>query len=179
MVTTNRGPARSVCLADHGTDRYGAEVEEPSGPGAALIPPAVLDLLLIEDDPGDVVLVTEALSEPDSRIAVHVVRDGTSAMAFLRREGEYADAPRPGLVLLDLNLPGVDGRQVLAEVKADEELRRIPVVVLTSSDAEQDVVDSYGRYANAYIGKPSDADGFASVIHRIDTFFTTVVKLPI
>ncbi len=139
----------------------------------------MLDLLLVEDDPGDVLLVTEALAAPDNRISLHVVRDGTSAMAFLRREGEHAGAPRPRLVLLDLNLPGVDGREVLAQVKADEDLRSIPVVVLTSSESEQDVRDSYGRHANAYVAKPVDGDAFAALIRQIDVFFTTVVRLPL
>jgi len=107
-----------------------------------------------------------------------VVKDGVEALAFLRREGEFADAPRPGLILLDLNLPRKDGREVLAEVKADAELRHIPVVVLTTSDAEEDILRSYSLHANAYVTKPVDFDRFIEVVRQIDDFFVTVVKLP-
>jgi CheY-like chemotaxis protein len=107
-----------------------------------------------------------------------VVRDGEEALRFLRREGEYEDAPRPGLVLLDLNLPRVDGREVLAEMKSDPELRVIPVVVLTTSEAEEDILRSYTLHANAYVSKPVDFDRFIDVIRQIDDFFVTVVKLP-
>ncbi|MDQ3406460.1 MAG: response regulator [Actinomycetota bacterium] len=109
---------------------------------------------------------------------LHVVRDGEQAVQFLRREGPYVDAPRPDLILLDLNLPRFDGRQVLAEIKADPELRMIPVVVLTTSEAEEDILRSYTLHANAYVTKPVDFDRFIDVIRKIDEFFVTVVKLP-
>ncbi len=138
----------------------------------------VVDVLLVEDDDGDVLMTREAFEHHKIRNTLHVVRDGEEALAFLRREGEYADAPRPGLILLDLNLPRRDGRQVLAELKADPELRVIPVVVLTTSEAEEDIVRSYSLHANAYVSKPVDFDRFIEVIRQIDDFFVTVVKLP-
>lgn len=148
------------------------------GVGSAASIPAVFDVLLVEDDAGDALMVGEALRAAGGEVRLHVVADGTQAMAFLQREDGHDAAPRPGLILLDLNLPGLDGRDVLAQVKADEALRPIPVVVLTASRAEQDVVDSYHAHANAYIAKPIDAVDFAEVIHQIAIFFTTVVKLP-
>jgi CheY-like chemotaxis protein len=141
-------------------------------------PPAVIDVLLVEDDPGDVLMTREAFEEHKLRNTLHVVTDGVQAVSFLRREGEYADAPRPGLILLDLNLPRKDGREVLAEIKADEALRSIPVVVLTTSEAEEDVLRSYDLHANAYVTKPVDFEQFISVIRQIDEFFVSVVKLP-
>ncbi len=138
--------------------------------------PSVLDVLLVEDDPGDTLMITEALA--DSPVLLHAVRDGDEALAFLLREGEHGDAPRPGLVLLDHNLPRVDGRQVLAPIKADEALRSIPVVVLTSSHAEADVAASYHGYANAYVAKPLTAEDFAAVVGQVGAFFTGVVKIP-
>ena len=145
-------------------------------PTAAL--PAVIDVLLVEDDPGDVLMTRVAFEEHKLRNTLHVVTDGVEAVAFLRREGEYADAPRPGLILLDLNLPRKDGREVLAEIKADEVLRAIPVVVLTTSEAEEDVLRSYDLHANAYVTKPVDFERFIKVVQQIDDFFVTVVKLP-
>ena len=127
---------------------------ETTDPTAAL--PAVIDVLLVEDDPGDVLMTREAFEEHKLRNNLHVVNDGVEAVEFLRREGRYADAPRPGLILLDLNLPRKDGREVLAEIKADESLRAIPVVVLTTSEAEEDVLRSYDLHANAYVTKPVD-----------------------
>jgi CheY-like chemotaxis protein len=138
----------------------------------------VVDVLLVEDDDGDVLMTREAFEHHKIRNKLHVVRDGEEALQFLRREGEYADAPRPGLILLDLNLPRRDGREVLAELKADAELRVIPVVVLTTSEAEEDIVRSYSLHANAYVSKPVDFDRFIDVIRQIDDFFVTVVKLP-
>jgi CheY-like chemotaxis protein len=145
-------------------------------PTAAL--PAVIDVLLVEDDPGDVLMTREAFEEHKLRNTLHVVNDGVEAVSFLRREGEFADAPRPGLILLDLNLPKMDGREVLAVIKADEALRSIPVVVLTTSEAEEDVLRSYSLHANAYVTKPVDFERFIKVVQQIDDFFVTVVKLP-
>jgi CheY-like chemotaxis protein len=138
----------------------------------------VVDVLLVEDDDGDVLMTREAFEHHKIRNKLHVVQDGEEALQFLRREGPYADAPRPGLILLDLNLPRRDGREVLAELKADPELRVIPVVVLTTSEAEEDIVRSYSLHANAYVSKPVDFDRFIDVIRQIDDFFVTVVKLP-
>ncbi|MGW4213287.1 response regulator [Lentzea sp. NPDC004789] len=141
-------------------------------------PLTVIDVLLVEDDPGDALMTQEAFEHHKIRNTLHVVKDGVEALAFLRREGEFADAPRPGLILLDLNLPRKDGREVLAEVKADAELRSIPVVVLTTSDAEEDILRSYSLHANAYVTKPVDFERFIEVVRQIDDFFVTVVKLP-
>lgn len=138
----------------------------------------VVDVLLVEDDDGDVLMTREAFEHHKIRNKLHVVQDGEEALQFLRREGPYADAPRPGLILLDLNLPRRDGREVLAELKADPELRVIPVVVLTTSEAEEDILRSYSLHANAYVSKPVDFDRFIDVIRQIDDFFVTVVKLP-
>ncbi|MGX7828338.1 response regulator [Actinokineospora sp. 24-640] len=138
----------------------------------------IIDVLLVEDDDGDVLMTREAFEHYKIRNELHVVRDGEQAVQFLRREGEYADAPRPDLVLLDLNLPRFDGRQVLAEIKSDAALRAIPVVVLTTSEAEEDIERSYELHANAYVTKPVDFDRFIEVIRKIDEFFVTVVKLP-
>jgi CheY-like chemotaxis protein len=138
----------------------------------------VVDVLLVEDDDGDVLMTREAFEHHKIRNKLHVVQDGEEALQFLRREGPYVDAPRPGLILLDLNLPRRDGREVLAELKADPELRVIPVVVLTTSEAEEDILRSYTLHANAYVSKPVDFDRFIDVIRQIDDFFVTVVKLP-
>jgi len=137
-----------------------------------------VELLLVEDNPGDVELTREALDEARVRNRLSVVSDGVQALAFLRREGPYAGAPRPDLVLLDLNLPRKDGREVLAEIKADPALRRIPVVVLTTSAAEKDVLGAYELHANAYIVKPVDLDQFLSVVRCVEGFWLTVVKFP-
>jgi CheY-like chemotaxis protein len=147
-------------------------------PMADPTPLEVVDVLLVEDDDGDVLLTREAFELHKIRNQLHVVRDGEEALQFLRREGNYADAPRPGLVLLDLNLPRRDGREVLADLKRDPELGLIPVVVLTSSEAEEDIVRSYRLHANAYVRKPVDFERFIEVIRQIDAFFVTVVKLP-
>ena len=136
------------------------------------------EILLIEDNPGDVRLTQEALREGKVANRVSVVSDGVEAMAFLRREGPYADAPRPDLILLDLSLPKKDGREVLAEIKADENLKRIPVVVLTASQAEEDVLKTYNLHANSYITKPVDLRQFLGVVKFIEDFWLAVVKLP-
>jgi CheY-like chemotaxis protein len=137
-----------------------------------------IEVLLVEDDPGDVLMTREAFAEHKVGNRLSVVSDGDEALAYLRRQGRYAQAPRPDLVLLDLNLPRRDGRQVLAEIKNDEDLRRIPVVVLTTSQADEDVLRSYSLHANAYVTKPVDFDQFIAVVREIDQFFVSVVKLP-
>ena len=138
----------------------------------------VVEILLVEDNPGDVRLTQEAMKEGKMRNNLSVARDGVEAMAFLRREGQYADAPRPDVVLLDLNLPKKDGREVLAEIKADPDLRRIPVVVLTSSKADEDIVNSYDAHANCYVTKPGDLEQFMEVIRSVEGFWVQIVKLP-
>jgi CheY-like chemotaxis protein len=139
---------------------------------------ATIDVLLVEDDPGDVLMTREAFADYKIRNTLHVVTNGVEAMTFLRKEGEYAEAPTPDLILLDLNLPKMDGREVLAAVKDDPALRSIPVVVLTTSEAEEDVVRSYSLHANAYVTKPVDFERFVSVVQQIDDFFVSVVRLP-
>jgi CheY-like chemotaxis protein len=137
-----------------------------------------IEVLLVEDDPGDVLMTQEAFEEHKVRNKLNVVQDGEEALAYLRREGPHADAPRPDLILLDLNLPRVDGREVLAVIKDDADLRRIPVVVLTTSQADEDIVKSYSLHANAYVTKPVDFERFIAVVRQIDEFFVSVVKLP-
>jgi CheY-like chemotaxis protein len=137
-----------------------------------------IEILLIEDNPGDVRLTKEALKDGKILNNLNVASDGVEAMAFLKREGKYSDAPHPELILLDLNLPKKDGREVLAEIKSNPELKRIPVVILTSSAAEQDVVKSYNLHANCYITKPVDLDQFIHVVKSIEHFWLTVVRLP-
>jgi CheY-like chemotaxis protein len=139
---------------------------------------APIEILLVEDDPGDVLMTKEALADAKMANELHVVGNGEEALAFLFREGEYAEAPRPGLILLDLNLPRVDGREVLARIKADEVLRRIPVVVLTTSEAEEDILRSYDLHANAYVTKPVDFEAFVKVVRQVDDFYINVVRLP-
>jgi CheY-like chemotaxis protein len=139
---------------------------------------APIEVLLVEDDPGDVLMTREAFAEHKVGNRLTVVSDGAEALAYLRRVGEFADAPRPDLILLDLNLPRRDGREVLAEIKKDEDLRQIPVVVLTTSQAEEDILRSYQLHANAYVTKPVDFDAFIAVVRQIDQFFVSVVKLP-
>ncbi|MEV4895643.1 response regulator [Nonomuraea sp. NPDC055795] len=137
-----------------------------------------IEVLLVEDDQGDILLTREAFELNKVKNRLHVVNDGEQALAFLRREEGYGDAPRPDLVLLDLNLPRMDGMEVLEEVKADATLRSIPVVILTTSEAEEDIIRSYQLHANAYVTKPVDFDQFIRVVRQIDNFFVTVVKLP-
>ena len=139
---------------------------------------SVVDVLLVEDDPGDVVLIKEAFEFNKVHNALHVVSDGVQALDFLYRRNGHEGAPRPDLVLLDLNLPRKDGREVLEEVKADTDLRTIPIVVLTTSEAEEDILRSYDLHANAYVTKPVDFERFIEVVRLIDDFFVTVVKLP-
>jgi CheY-like chemotaxis protein len=138
----------------------------------------LVDVLLVEDDAGDVLMTREAFEHYKIRNALHVVTDGEQALQFVRRQGSFAGAPRPGLIMLDLNLPRRDGLEVLAELKADPELRVIPVVILTTSQAEEDIIRSYALHANAYVTKPVDFERFIEVIRQIDNFFITVVKLP-
>ena len=137
-----------------------------------------LELLMVEDDPGDVLLTREALSGSRVRHNLRVVEDGEAAVAYLLRQGEHAEAPRPDLVLLDLNLPLLDGHEVLSRIKSDHTLRTIPVVVLTTSAAPGDVRRSYELHANAYVTKPADLDDFTRVIRQVDDFFLTVAQLP-
>lgn len=137
-----------------------------------------VEILLVEDNPGDVRLTREAWKEARIRNRLHVAEDGVEALAFLRREGRHADAVRPHLVLLDLNLPRKDGREVLAEIKEDPNLRHIPVVILTTSKAEQDVLKTYDLHANCYITKPLDMDQFIRVVRSIEDFWLTIVTLP-
>ncbi|MBC8449689.1 MAG: response regulator [Chloroflexi bacterium] len=137
-----------------------------------------IEILLVEDNLGDVRLTVEALKESRMYNTLNAVRDGVEALAFLRREGDYAHVSRPGLILLDLNLPRKDGRQVLAEIKGDPSLRRIPVVILTTSEAAQDIVEAYDLRANCYITKPIDLEQFMAVVRSIEDFWLTTVSLP-
>jgi chemotaxis family two-component system response regulator Rcp1 len=137
-----------------------------------------IEVLLVEDNPGDVRLTREALKEGKVFNNLSVAKDGEEALAFLRREGDFADAPRPDVILLDLNLPRLDGREVLEAIKADPSLRTIPVVILTSSEAERDIARAYELNANCYITKPVDLDQFITVVKSIEDFWFTVVKLP-
>lgn len=137
-----------------------------------------VEILLVEDSPGDVRLTQEALKEAKVRNNLVAVSDGETAMRYLLRQAEYQDAPRPDLVILDLNLPGKDGREVLREVKTHNDLRRIPVVVLTTSADEQDVLRSYDLHANCFITKPVAMSSFVEVVQRIDSFWFSIVKLP-
>lgn len=142
------------------------------------LPSRPIEILLVEDNPGDARLTQEALREGKIRNNLHHVRDGVEALAFLKREGEFAKAPKPDLVLLDLNLPRKDGREVLAEMKQDPRLRTIPVVVLTTSEAEKDIVRSYELHANCYITKPVGLEQFISIVREIESFWLAVVTLP-
>ena len=137
-----------------------------------------VEILLVEDNPGDVRLTIEALKEGKMSNNINIVGDGAEALAFLHQSGNYADAPRPDLILLDLNLPKKDGREVLEEIKENPELKRIPVVVLTTSQAEQDILKVYDLHANCYITKPVDLDQFMKVVKSIEDFWLTVVRLP-
>ena len=140
--------------------------------------PRPIEILLVEDSPGDVTLTVEALRDAKVANNLHVARDGEEALRFLRHEGEFADRPRPDLILLDLNMPRKDGREVLADLKADDELKRIPVVVLTTSQSEDDVAAAYNLSANCYVAKPVDLDQFLGVVRAIDDFWLSLVKLP-
>ncbi|HEU4740558.1 MAG TPA: response regulator [Meiothermus sp.] len=138
----------------------------------------LVEILLVEDNPGDVELTREAFEEARVRNRLHVVGDGVEALAFLRRQGHYAQTSRPDIVLLDLNLPKKSGLEVLAELKEDPDLRRIPVIVLTTSQAEEDIVKSYHAHANAYVTKPVDFEKFIAVVRRFEDFWLAVVRLP-
>ncbi|WP_340560464.1 response regulator [Streptomyces sp. GSL17-111] len=140
--------------------------------------PAPVDILLVEDDPGDELMTREAFEDNKIGNTLHVVRDGQEALDFLYQRGAHEGAPRPDLILLDLNLPKYDGRQVLEQIKSDESLTHIPVVVLTTSSAEEDILRSYRLHANAYVTKPVDLEQFIAAIRKIDDFFVTVVRLP-
>jgi len=137
-----------------------------------------VDILLVEDNPGDVRLTEEAFREGGINNSLHVVTDGEAALEFLFQRGEYEDAPRPHLVLLDLNLPKKDGHEVLEEIRDDDDLKRLPVIVLTSSESHQDVVESYERHTNAYITKPVTPDDFIDLVHTFEEFWFTMVRLP-
>ncbi|MFZ1153710.1 MAG: response regulator [Solirubrobacteraceae bacterium] len=138
----------------------------------------LISVLLVEDDPGDVLLIREAFADHKVGNVLSTVSDGVEAMKFIRGEGEYAGVERPDLVLLDLNLPRKSGAEVLAEIKSDPELSTIPVIVLTTSEAEEDVLSSYKMHANAYVTKPVDFERFRDIVHQIDDFFIGIVKLP-
>ncbi|MCU1364621.1 MAG: response regulator, partial [Ilumatobacteraceae bacterium] len=141
-------------------------------------PALPIEILLVEDDPGDVLMTQEAFHDYKIANRLSVVTNGEDAIAYLRKQGRFADAPTPDLVLLDLNLPRRDGREVLLDIKGDPDLRRIPVVILTTSEAEEDVIAAYDLHANAYVRKPVDFDQFVAAVRAIDDFFITVVRLP-
>jgi two-component system, chemotaxis family, response regulator Rcp1 len=137
-----------------------------------------IEVLLVEDSPGDVRLTQEAFRETNSRVRLHVACDGVEAMDFLRRKGGHAHAPRPDLILLDLNIPKLDGREVLGQIKRDEGLQTIPTIILTTSDAEADIVKSYQLQANCYLSKPTQFDEFQNIVKSLNDFWLTRVKLP-
>jgi CheY-like chemotaxis protein len=137
-----------------------------------------VEILLVEDNPADVRLTKEALKESKIRNSLNVVENGVEAMAYLRQEGRYANAVRPDLILLDLNLPLKDGREVLADIKADKDLKIIPIVILTTSKAEQDIIRTYNLHANCYVTKPVDLEQFMTVVRAIEDFWLTIIKLP-
>jgi CheY-like chemotaxis protein len=141
-------------------------------------PTEAIDILLVEDSPGDVMLTQNAFQVAKLPNKLHITRDGAEAMAFLRREGEYGEAPRPDLILLDLNLPKKDGRTILAEIKADSGLKMIPVLILTSSSGDEDILRSYQLRANCYITKPVDLEGFAKVVRSVENFWFSLAQLP-
>jgi chemotaxis family two-component system response regulator Rcp1 len=138
----------------------------------------IVDVLLVEDSPGDVRLTQEAFREADTRINLHVVTDGVAAMAFLKRQGPHVNAPRPDFILLDLNLPKMDGREVLSHIKEDASLKTIPTIILTTSEAEVDILKSYQLHANCYLNKPVQLDAFETVVKTINEFWLTMAKLP-
>jgi CheY-like chemotaxis protein len=140
---------------------------------------ASMDILLVEDSLGDVRLTLETFRDADPSVHVHVVNDGVEAMAFLRREGGLAQAPRPELILLDLNMPKMDGRQVLAQIKKDESLNLIPTIILTTSEADKDILESYQLQANCYLRKPVELEAFEDLVKQIDDFWLTMAKLPL
>jgi CheY-like chemotaxis protein len=137
-----------------------------------------IEILLVEDNPGDVRLTQEGLAESRITNNLHTVADGVEALAYLKRQAPYVDASRPDLIMMDLNLPRMDGRELLAKIKSDDDFRRIPVVVLTTSEAEDDVIKAYDLHANCYITKPVDLEKFITVVNSIENFWLTIVKLP-
>ena len=137
-----------------------------------------VDILLVEDNPGDVRLTKEALKDAKVLNEIYVARDGVEAMEFLNKKGSFAEAPTPDMILLDLNLPRKDGREVLAEIKKDPKLKHIPVIILTTSKADEDIVKTYNLHANAYITKPVDLNRFVEIMHALEEFWFTIVKLP-
>ncbi len=137
-----------------------------------------VDILLVEDNPGDVRLTKEALKDAKVLNEIYVAKDGVEAMEFLRKQGQFTEAPNPDMILLDLNLPRKDGREVLAEIKKDPKLKHIPVIVLTTSKADEDIIKTYNLHANAYITKPVDLNRFVEIIHALEEFWFTIVKLP-
>jgi CheY-like chemotaxis protein len=151
---------------------------EAEKPMSTANPGTPIEILLVEDSPDDACLTIDALRDGRVRNNITLLEDGVSAMAFLRREGRYAQAPRPDLILLDLNLPRKNGREVLTEIKQDPNLRRIPVVIMTSSDDEKDILAAYDRHVNAYVTKPVDLDQFIAVVKSIEHFWFSIVKLP-
>src|SRR5688572_29121724 len=166
-------PAKNPKKSPKKRNKESPLIDDPLAESAAPV-----EILLVEDDPGDVLMTKEALADAKMANELHVVSNGEEALEFLFQEGQYAEAPRPGLILLDLNLPRVDGREVLAKIKADELLRRIPVVVLTTSEAEEDILRSYDLHANAYVTKPVDFEAFVKVVRQVDEFYINVVRLP-
>jgi CheY-like chemotaxis protein len=168
-------PDHTLAAGPHAGPPLGAAGRALLWSGSVIRP---VDILLVEDNPGDVRLTREALREARVQNRLHVVGDGAEAMAFLRREGRYAQAPQPDLVLLDLNLPRKDGREVLAEIKADAKLRHIPVVVLTTSAAERDVASSYALHANCYVTKPMELDHYLEAVRALEGFWLGVATLP-
>jgi len=155
-----------------------AKPQNPSSPMSTSTRGEPIEILLVEDSPDDADLTIDALRDGRVRNRIAHVEDGVEAMAFLRREGKYNEAARPDLILLDLNLPRKNGREVLAEIKRDPELRRIPVVVMTSSDDERDIIEAYNRHVNCYVTKPVDLDQFIGVVKSIEHFWFSIVKLP-
>lgn len=140
--------------------------------------PKLIDILVVEDNPGDARLITEVLKSNEIHNSLNIVKDGVEAMDFLNQNGKFAAMPRPDLIFLDLNLPKKDGREVLTEIKSDDRLKQIPVVVMTMSQAEEDIVKSYSLHANCYITKPIDLDQFVKVVESIENFWFSLVKLP-
>ncbi len=155
-----------------------SEASVPAAPQPRRRPESCAQILLVEDNPGDARLTREVFAEGRITNNLHVVSDGVEAMRFLRREGPFTEAPRPGLILLDLNLPRMDGREVLAKIKADPELQSIPVVVLSTSAADRDIAQTYQLHANSFITKPVDLDQFIAVVRSIESFWLTIVRLP-
>ena len=171
-------PSAEIQIESTGKDSHTASAQTIQTDEAAMSESKPIEILLIEDNAGDARLAKEALRDAKVANNLNWVPDGVEAMAYLRREGQYGKAPRPDLILLDLNLPRKDGREVLSAIKADEKLKRIPVVILTTSQAEEDILKAYHLNANCYISKPVDLDQFIKVVRTIEDFWLTIVKLP-